>query len=356
MTQPSLNETFDTSLIDLGPQDSANESFSTSSSTIPSDSGPQLWNATDVEASAPSSTTDLPSTLAISSPAPLPSSDFTNSRGIPTHYLPTATAYDEWAGVYDADGNILQSVDDVELQSLLPELQRLVVDNLPGQGTLRLIDLGCGTGRNTSKLLQMQWPTGLRVQITGYDASRGMLDVAQTKLDAAHLAMGSPANLTYRLTQHDFLDPADAFAPPVFPSGPEEGVRADALISTLVIEHFPLQPFFGIVSALMRVGGLILLTNMHEEMGKVSQAGFERKNEDTGEVVKVRGCSWVHKASEVVEAARVQGLELVESEGTASVREVAVTNEMVESGIVSQRGSKWIDKKVWFGMVLRRVT
>lgn len=352
MTQPSLDQTFDTSLIDLGPQQPTNDSFSTSSSTIPSEGGHATisHNQGDITMS----TAELPSSLAVSSPA-VPG-DSTNSRGLTTHYVPTATAYDEWASVYDTDGNILQAVDDLELQTLFPELERLIVSSATAnaQSALRLIDLGCGTARNTAKLLMTPWPV-TRVQITGYDLSRGMLDIAQTKLDSLYTSLGSPATLTYELVQHDFLNEADVEGPPVFPRMQEEGTRADGLISTLVLEHFPLRPFFRILHGLLKVGGVALVTNMHEDMGRVSQAGFERKDEATGESVKVRGCSWAHSWSDMVAAAKQEGLEVV-PEGDEGVRERAVTAEMVEQGVVSQRGTKWVGRKVWFGVILRRVS
>lgn len=101
------------------------------------------------------------------SPPPKPST--------PVQHIPTQDAYDEWASVYDTDGNMLQSIDDAELASLLPELISLVLQrssNRPG-----FLDLGCGTGRNTAKLLNYAWPQDRQVDLMALDFSKGMLGV-----------------------------------------------------------------------------------------------------------------------------------------------------------------------------------
>ena len=64
-------------------------------------------------------------------------------------YLPTIDAYDLWAPHYDADGNFLQILDSHLLEDLLPQW----LASLPPSP--KIIDLGCGTGRNTVKLLSI---------------------------------------------------------------------------------------------------------------------------------------------------------------------------------------------------------
>lgn len=300
----------------------------------------------------------------------------TTARGMPVHYLPTARVYDEWASVYDNDGNVLQAVDDVELERALPALLDLLAK--PSGGATRIVDFGCGTGRNTVKLLlllslRQNRPgvsaggvggtgKGTRVEITGYDASRGMVEIAQQKLDAA--CQENPAaaeRIGYQLIQHDFLDPTDPFRAPVFftPRAPDEAETegADAVVSTLVLEHFPLRTYFQAIHGLLRRNGVALVTNMHPEMGAVSQAGFERIDAATGVVTKVRGCSWAHGVSESVDMAQECGFEVVEGffEGCkGGWKETAVSREMIERGQIGARGRKWVGTKVWYGMLLRR--
>lgn len=100
------------------------------------------------------------------------------------------TAYDAWAPIYDTDGNVLQKVDDLELERMLSAFLEDVVKSREGNGGLRVLDLGCGTARNTVKLMVWGWPEGVEVEIVGVDASRGMLDIARRKMDDAVRGMG----------------------------------------------------------------------------------------------------------------------------------------------------------------------
>jgi hypothetical protein len=86
-----------------------------------------------------------------------------------------------------------------------------------------------------------------------------------------------------------------------------------------------------------------LVTNMHADMGRVSQAGFVN-----ADGVKVRGSSYVYTVEETAAAARDAGLEV------ASVNEREMRKEDVEGGAVGERGWKWVGTNVWFGMVFRR--
>ncbi|KAL8954234.1 MAG: hypothetical protein Q9183_007251, partial [Haloplaca sp. 2 TL-2023] len=53
--------------------------------------------------------------------------------------------YNQWASTYDTDGNFLQALDSMMMQHLLQDFKA----TLPPLSKQRLIDLGCGTGRNT---------------------------------------------------------------------------------------------------------------------------------------------------------------------------------------------------------------
>ena len=115
---------------------------------------------------------------------------------------------------------------------------------------------------------------------------------------------------------------------------------------TLVLEHFPLAAFAALVRALVRPAGLVLLSNMHPDMGARSQAGFV-STDDEGRQVKIRGRSWVHGVAETVDGLAAEGLRVV-----GEVGERAVTQDIL--GLVGERGGKWVGCKVWYGMVLRR--
>src|SRR5580704_4802912 len=137
-------------------------------------------------------------------------------------YLETTAAYDLWSEVYDTDGNFLQALDNLEMQTLLPRFLSQIATPQPW----KLIDMGCGTGRNTLKLLHLPGST-----VLGLDASPKMLDIAKSRVDAEVKVQ----KLDQRVKQvefgiYDLLCDTEV---------PTSATNADAMISTLVIEHVP---------------------------------------------------------------------------------------------------------------------
>ncbi|KAI1174664.1 putative methyltransferase [Nemania sp. FL0916] len=258
-------------------------------------------------------------------------------------YLPTNEAYDKWAKVYDSDGNFLQALDDIELGTLFPRFVASIKTPQPW----RLVDLGCGTGRNTAHLLSLA--DNDETEIVALDASQGMLDVARTRLSAL---TNNTTNL--RLEIFDMLTPTPSTTDKTPTSVAPNSV--DGLISTLVIEHVPLATFFAHVGRLLRPGGVLLLTNMHADMGAVSQAGFV--DPETRE--KIRPTSYAHTVADVVREARKCGLEVeVEDDGDdeqgvgVGITERAVSEDMVE--MLGLRSKKWVGVTCWFGGIFRKV-
>ncbi|KAI9880531.1 MAG: hypothetical protein M1830_002571 [Pleopsidium flavum] len=237
--------------------------------------------------------------------------------------------------VYDKDSNPLQAIDDIELSALLPHFLSLLQQAKP-TSQLKIVDLGCGTGRNTVKVLCVP---GVQ-RVVGLDASEKMLAIAKERCEECMGALGADRrNVDFVLEVYDVLDDD------VAASLSDSARGADAIVSTLVLEHLPLDAFFAAVSEILRPGGLVMVTNMHPDMGAKSQAGFV--DPETGE--KIRPVSYVHKIEDVVSEARRRGLELV---GQVKEKEVKVSD--LEDGGVGDRGRKWIGVRTWFGMVLRK--
>jgi SAM-dependent methyltransferase len=240
-------------------------------------------------------------------------------------YLPTNEAYDRWAEVYDSDGNFMQALDDLELKALFPRF----VASLDSPRPWRLVDLGCGTGRNTALLARIP-----DANITALDSSKGMLDVATSRF--AHLSR----SLCFEIF--------DMLASPASPASVSPNT-ADGILSTLVVEHIPLSIFFAHVSQLLRPGGVLLLTNMHSHMGGISQAGFVDKA--TGE--KIRPTSYAHTVEDVMLEACRYGLEIEKNEDGTGILERAVDEAMV--GKLGLRSRKWVGVTCWFGGIFRKV-
>ncbi|KZM26519.1 uncharacterized protein EKO05_0005492 [Ascochyta rabiei] len=322
MTQPSVNTTFDTSLVDLNP----NVSFSTTESDH-SDAGmPSTIQRNQNAAPSPLAHNVNQNTSQASQSVPPKTST-------PVQHIGTQEAYDQWASVYDSDGNMLQSIDDDELNTLLPSLLgQIAAISSPD---ISILDLGCGTGRNTARLLSHSWPADRKVAVTGLDFSAGMLNLARTKL-AAFTDVNK--HMTLRLEQCDPFPASNDFSPSAINLPPQ-----NLIISTLVLEHIPLPTYLRTLATLLAPGGVALVTNMHDEMGSRSQAGFVN-----AQGVKVRGESFVYTLPETVQAAQDAGLELIQA------RERSVEDKDVQSGVVGKRGGKWIGCKVWFGVVLRK--
>jgi SAM-dependent methyltransferase len=235
--------------------------------------------------------------------------------------------------VYDTDGNILQALDD----HLLPALLSHALSMVPTSSPLIINELGAGTGRNTLKLLSPSLPPISR--INALDLSQGMLTHAQARCEAALKSRTS--SKTPELSFYQF----DALNPEKYPLVASLSQTADLVLSTLVVEHLPLPVFFSAAKRLLNPGGYLVMTNMHAEMGRRSQAGFV--DEATGE--KVWGVSYVHEIEDVLEEGQKAGFVLEEEVGERAVSE----EDVGEGRLLGPRGKKWIGCMCWFGLVMK---
>jgi ubiquinone/menaquinone biosynthesis C-methylase UbiE len=82
---------------------------------------------------------------------------------------------------------------------------------LPAGPTARLVDLGCGSGASTRALLTTADRTGRAVDVTGVDASRGMLDEAADKTwpDGVRFEHGLAQELGARAGEWGLADGVD---------------------------------------------------------------------------------------------------------------------------------------------------
>jgi malonyl-CoA O-methyltransferase len=143
--------------------------------------------------------------------------------------LPTDEGYDRWSVLYDVEDNPLIALD-----------SEIVPKHLGDIRGLHVLDLGCGTGRQTLRMTQAG------AHVTGIDFSEGMLHRARAKAGAA----GIP------FVKHDMEHPLP-FADAAF----------DRVVSCLVLEHIRgLDEFFAEARRVCKPEGLIVLSAMHPAM------------------------------------------------------------------------------------------
>lgn len=158
------------------------------------------------------------------------------------------SGYDRWAAVYDHDANPLPALEEPRMWE--------AAGNVRG---LKVLDLGCGTGRHAIRLAA----AGARV--TAVDFSDGMLAEARRKAQGAGV----------RFVVHDLHEPL-----------PFAGGEFDVVVSGLVLEHLrDLDRFFGEAHRVLRPGGRAVVSAAHPAMFlRGSRARFT--DPATGEVVQ----------------------------------------------------------------------
>ena len=180
-------------------------------------------------------------------------------------------AYDEWSRNYDTAPNKTRDLDERHTR------QRLHL----GEGK-DIVELGCGTGKNTAL-----WATVAHT-VLAVDASSGMLARARKKVDADHV----------EFRQLDLL--GDWAIPPK---------SADLVVVHLVLEHIEdLAAIFTRIAQTLRDGGRLLISELHPYR-QLQGSGARYEDEETGEEVRV--ASYLHDVSEYVGAAQQAGYSLV---------------------------------------------
>ncbi len=178
--------------------------------------------------------------------------------------------YNQWAQQYDTDNNPLLALEEQVIPQLWGDVKNKVI-----------ADLGCGTGRNTVKLLT----AGATVEAV--DFSEKMLDKARRKTDGNNVTFHC-MDLTEQLH---------------FRKG-----QFDGLLINLVLEHIEkLEPIFSECKRITRNGGFILVSEMHPMM-RLKDAQASYRNFDNKK--KIRLPSVPHKTGDYIRAARKNQLKI----------------------------------------------
>lgn len=198
-----------------------------------------------------------------------------------------ARGYDRWAAVYDDYANPTVACDDAIVPVLYAHWRGA-----------RVLEIGCGTGRHTVRLV------GLGNDVTGIDVSAGMLAKAREKLEGQ----------SFTAIHGDFMT-----------SVALHGRTFDAVFSSLVLEHVKdLEGFFAKVAAHLAPSGQALLSDIHPAR---STAGVLAHFRLPGAEEEVHLASHAHAPGAVEAAAEAAGLALdvrLDAHGTP---ELAARNE-----------------------------
>lgn len=181
-----------------------------------------------------------------------------------------AQAYDRWAASYDADKNATRDLDAVVV--------RRVPLVLEGRDVL---ELGCGTGKNTSFLAEHA------KRVVAMDFSEGMIARAHERIATSNV----------QFVRHDVRE--------VWPVPP---ASVDVVVANLILEHVhDLAVVFFEMARVLRPGGQVFICELHPyRQLQGGQAQFTDPR--TGEQVQVT--AHVHTVSEYVNGGIEAGLEL----------------------------------------------
>jgi ubiquinone/menaquinone biosynthesis C-methylase UbiE len=181
-----------------------------------------------------------------------------------------ARAYDRWSASYDEDINATRDLDGVVLRR----------SGLPLGGS-SVLELGCGTGKNT------RWLAEQASSVIAFDFSAGMLARARAAVDAAHV----------RFEVQDIRE-----------RWPVGDASMDVVVGNLVLEHIAdLSPVYANAARVLRSGGALYLCELHPyRQLRGGQAHFT--DVESGSTVHVP--AHVHTVSEYVNGGIEAGLRL----------------------------------------------
>lgn len=173
--------------------------------------------------------------------------------------------YDQWASFYDQYANPTIAIDELAFPDIYSEIKNKNV-----------LEVGCGTGRHTRRLLAMG------NKVTGIDVSEGMLQRLREKIHDKDLIL-----LNGDFTNTDI-----------------SGGPFDAIIESLVLEHVPdLTVFFRKSRGLLKPGGQLFLSEIHPE--RTSSGVFAHFRTQDGSEFHLD--SSAHKEVDIERAAHLEG-------------------------------------------------
>ena len=177
-------------------------------------------------------------------------------------------AYTRWADRYDSDRNLTRDLDRTVMEQMLA-----------GRPFPTILEVGCGTGKNTPFLAE------LGGRVTAVDFSPGMIAQAKAKITAP--------NVTFQV--------ADITQP-----WPTADAAFDLITFNLILEHIADLPFvLAEASRSLAAGGQLFISELHPfKQYQGSQARFVRDEATT--LIP----AFTHHISDFLTAAALSGLTL----------------------------------------------
>lgn len=154
-------------------------------------------------------------------------------------------AYNAWSATYDADQNRTRDLDEIVARNELQEFR-----------CQSILELGCGTGKNT-KLL-----AGISERVRSLDFSPGMIEKARQRVPSANVTF-EIADITKRWPADDQL--------------------FDLVVCNLVLEHVEQLPFiFGEAARVLIARGKFFVCELHPfRQYQGTQAQFKQSEQTT---------------------------------------------------------------------------
>jgi ubiquinone/menaquinone biosynthesis C-methylase UbiE len=179
------------------------------------------------------------------------------------------SAYNDWSGTYDSDENLTRDLD-----------QRVTMDLLGNLHFDSILEIGCGTGKNTVFLAQ------IASVVHAVDFSQGMLGKAKEKVQAD--------NVHFSLM--DITQPWD-FAAQFF----------DLVVCNLLLEHVESLEFvFSEAARVLQPNGYFFINELHPFRQYDGKKARFTRDEEAVEVP-----AFVHHVSEFFQAATANELTLI---------------------------------------------
>ncbi|WP_088888950.1 class I SAM-dependent methyltransferase [Leptolyngbya ohadii] len=177
-------------------------------------------------------------------------------------------AYDTWSQTYDTDRNLTRDLDQAVTRKILA-----------GLSSRSIVEIGCGTGKNTL------WLSQIADSVHAIDFSQAMLEKAKAKVNSANVTF-AVGDITKSWNCSD--------------------ASADLITCNLVLEHIlDLSLIFSEASRVLVQGGYFFVSELHPfRQYQGTKANFQN-NQETIEIT-----AFTHHISDFMNAAKRHGFTL----------------------------------------------